>query len=64
MKVDDLVGVIDINTIEYYYIINDEQKGIKYELYTDAFVFYPRTDVEKEIVISLRQMEQKINREE
>lgn len=40
MKVDDLVGVIDINTIEYYYIINDEQKGIRYELYTDAFEYY------------------------
>lgn len=29
MKVDDLVGVIDINTIEYYYIINDEQQMTK-----------------------------------
>lgn len=83
MKVDDLVGVIDINTIEYYYIINDEQQMTKIDTSsnktvplqcTEAFFDSKKAvvkgqkcrklNLEKEIVISLRQMEQKINREE
>lgn len=53
MKVDDLVGVIDINTIEYYYIINDEQKGIRYELHTDAFEYYLDISVYDDPVVEI-----------
>lgn len=61
-KASGYLNILDDDLGEYTKYVYENGNVTKYD--GIDFVFYPRTDVEKEIVISLRQMEQKINREE